>query len=599
LFLEQHPWWTSVAPGDEEIVSRQLGRKAHGLLAIARRCRYGCPQVIVNSPVMWGPGRRSERKAGIKPDEPRVFPTLFWLSCPCLVKAVSELERQGWVGRLNAWLRESGREAFMKAAHERAAAERIAAARERDGEKLRRYHPAQWQVLAESGIGGMREKAGVKCLHLHLADYLAGPFGAEAGERPVPTVGITPDARHVPGARNILGAQTLALLLAAGVDITGCTGKGRPCCLGKERGAGGAPAGLAVLDVGTNSCRLLQGQVVENELHIRPVVMAVTRLGQGLNKNGRLTEEAIERTLQGLDRLLGTSTLPHLSLPASSPPFSSPTQSPQTLSSPLSEGPLSGAEGRIVAAVGTAALRMAENAASFLIQAWERLKLAVRVISGEEEAALSFAGARRALMAKRQRHPDLFAGDSGRLLVVDIGGGSTEFMAGSWDGTPRWLRSVPLGAVSLMEKAVSRQTNTVAAMREQVRELLASVLVDYRRTVPEEAPLLLAGVGGTWTSLAAIDLALEIYEADKVTGYSLTREQVEALADKLEALPLAERRRLPGLQPERADIITSGAAIVLAVMDTWAPDQAVVCDGDLLLALLHQLFHDYYSFVES
>lgn len=194
--------WSAVTAEDREIIRRQLGREPQGLLAVACRCRYGAPQVVVNAPVAWGPGRRSERAAGVKPGTPRVFPTMYWLTCPYLSSNVSRLEGQGGVVNTREWLEQSGQEAVMRSAHARAAQERVAVAGA-DGPKLAADDIAQWKVLEESGIGGIRNFAGVKCLHMHLADYLAGPESAE------------------PEMRNPAGGRAAALLMQSGVDMAG------------------------------------------------------------------------------------------------------------------------------------------------------------------------------------------------------------------------------------------------------------------------------------------------------------------------------------------------------------------------------------------
>ena len=203
--------WSAVSDADIEVIRRQLGREPQGLLAVARRCHCGAPQVVVNAPVVWGPGRRSERAAGVKPGTPRVFPTMYWLTCPYLSNGVSRLEGRGGVKNVKEWLDQNGKDTAMRQAHVRAAQERVAIAGE-DGLKLVAERPAQWQVLAESGIGGIRNPAGVKCLHMHLADYLAGPVSTEQA------------------ARNPAGARVAALLLQNGVDITGSTGAAGSSC---------------------------------------------------------------------------------------------------------------------------------------------------------------------------------------------------------------------------------------------------------------------------------------------------------------------------------------------------------------------------------
>lgn len=153
---------------DRQLVEGQLGRPARGLVGVARRCASGCPQVIVNAPLLEHDG------------EVEVFPTVFWLSCPYLARAVSRLEAAGWVKRIERRVEE---EPAFCVALERAQSSharlRTALAPRGLLEALRRRYPERWAVVTKSGVGGTRNLHAVKCLHAHLADFLA------RGENPV------------------------------------------------------------------------------------------------------------------------------------------------------------------------------------------------------------------------------------------------------------------------------------------------------------------------------------------------------------------------------------------------------------------------------
>lgn len=541
------PWWSAVHDSDTKRIATQLGRTPRGVVAVARRCRFGSPQVIVTNPIVFGPGRSSERRAGVAPSEPRVFPTLFWLTCPYLVSAVSRLEGDGWVGRLKVWLEESGMRKRMAAVHERAAQERLAVALPGDCEILESEHRGQWQVLISSGVGGSREQAGVKCLHAHLADYLAGPVGDERSN-PGP-----------PGARNPIGARVMSLLLQRGVDITGWTGCSG-CELNSTSHKGERFTQIVVMDVGTNSCRLSVAEAGRSgTVSRRKTALEATRLGEGLQKSGRLSSDAVRRTLRGLDAL-----------------WSIAGDEPSVPERP-------GAEPHTqLIAVGTSALRSASNPEDFLVRAWEELGIAVRVLSGEEEANLAFRGALAGLRCCENA--------DGPIAVLDIGGGSTELVVGERTGQVYQADSVSVGAVSLTELKAQ------LALADVVGET-AGILADGlspARSFLEGQTYTLVGVGGTCTSLAAIDLGLTRYDPSKVQGHAMERDRIGDILRHLLALPLSKRREVPGLQPERADIIIAGAAILLATMQMLEQDRILMSDSDLLLGIAEQ-FTQYYG----
>ncbi|MDK2887324.1 exopolyphosphatase / guanosine-5'-triphosphate,3'-diphosphate pyrophosphatase [Desulfofundulus australicus DSM 11792] len=263
---------------------------------------------------------------------------------------------------------------------------------------------------------------------------------------------------------------------------------------------------IAVIDIGTNSTRLLvadvQGEKVERVVHFD---LVTTRLGEGIG-SGYLKKEAIRRTCGTLKHFLERSHSLRVE--------------------------------RVIAAA-TSAVRDARNREEFLEEA-RRAGLEVTVLSGEEEAYLSYLGVVAGLAVKR----------SG-LVVMDVGGGSTEFI---WpQGDLLYCRSVNVGAVRMTEgghddAAISR--------------LLSPVLEQVRLNSPRH----LVGVGGTVTTCAAMVQKLAVYDPDRVHGFVISIEEVEDLLDVLSRCTLEERRRLPGLQPERADIITAGLRIVRLVM---------------------------------
>lgn len=151
---------------DQEIVETQIGRKPRGFLRVATRCPLGLPETIVTKPII---GEVREGRTRVKP-----FPTVFWLTCPGSVKAVSELEAEGWVRKLQQRLSgdPAASEAYREAARSYADFRRSLLS-EDEAALLKAQHPSQYDVISHSGVGGVLGDGGVKCLHAHYADYLA------------------------------------------------------------------------------------------------------------------------------------------------------------------------------------------------------------------------------------------------------------------------------------------------------------------------------------------------------------------------------------------------------------------------------------------
>ncbi|MBE3580202.1 MAG: Ppx/GppA family phosphatase [Thermoanaerobacteraceae bacterium] len=283
----------------------------------------------------------------------------------------------------------------------------------------------------------------------------------------------------------------------------------------------------AALDIGSNSVRLLVGQVEGGQVHPLRQSLRGTRLMAGF-QGGRLVPTAIERTIEGARELVAEA---------------------RTF-------PLAG-----MAAVATSAAREAENAHQLLDGLRQATGLTAKIITGEAEALLNYRGVRAGL-----KH-----GNAERILVVDVGGGSTEL---SWKDHGRLnLRSIPLGAVRCTEARTPE-----AAM--------ARALVPVLREVGKEGFSRVVATGGTATTLAAMEQGLRDYRPDWVHGFTLRRERIHYWRDTLKALPVEERRKIPGLQPERADIIVAGISILLEVLQGLGAEEVTVSEADLLWGLL-------------
>jgi exopolyphosphatase/guanosine-5'-triphosphate,3'-diphosphate pyrophosphatase len=289
---------------------------------------------------------------------------------------------------------------------------------------------------------------------------------------------------------------------------------------------------VAAVDIGTNSVLLLVAERRGDELVALAERATITRLGQGVDATRALAPEAIERTLACLARY-------------------------------AEEIRALGAER--VDAVGTSAMRDARGGEAFVERARALLGVAPRVISGEEEAELTFAGALAGL-----------ALPSGRCVVFDIGGGSTEIIVGSTAGQAGQVEqavSLDVGSVRLTERHVRTDPPTAAELA-QIRADAASALAALPPPGPSgggraaTSPVLV-GVAGTVTTIAALARNVVPYDAARVHGARLTREEVAETTARLAALPLADRRRLPALDPARADVIVAGSTLLEEIL-SWA-----------------------------
>jgi exopolyphosphatase / guanosine-5'-triphosphate,3'-diphosphate pyrophosphatase len=297
---------------------------------------------------------------------------------------------------------------------------------------------------------------------------------------------------------------------------------------------------IATIDVGTNTTLLLVARATP-EIEVLAERAEITRLGRGIGSSGQLAADGIAATLAVLRDYAG-----------------------------IARG-----LGADIAAVGTEALRRAHNAADFLAPAEEVLGSPIEVIDGEREAALTF----RAVLSS---FPDA---RRGRLVVVDIGGGSTEVVMAT-DGRVDFQTSAGIGSVRLTEQFVRHDPasdDDVAAVRRAAGEALA--------TVPFSAtgPLTLVGVAGTVTSLAAMAQDLASYDPARVHGYQLSRGELARQIDRLRAADQAARERMPGLDPRRADVILAGALILDCIAELAGAAHVRVSDRGIRWGLIYEL----------
>ena len=412
------------------------------------------------------------------------FPTLYWLTCPETVRAVSRLESAGWIKRLEDQAAiDPGLRSDLRTAHQEYALER---------ELL---HPG---AGAWGGVGGAAR--GVKCLHAHYAYHLAG--------------GPDPAGRWV--------AEQLAA--------------GEPVHFEKHSRR------VAAVDLGTNSIRLLVARFADGdpEAHELARDMVITRIGEGVDRTGRISPEALGRTVAVLEgycrraRALGAERI-HL--------------------------------------VATSAVRDADNRVE-LADAVERLTgEPMEVVSGEEEAGLSFLGATRGLDAPAP------------YLVLDIGGGSTEFVVG--DGMPAAV-SAQIGSVRLTERYVHTDPPSFEELAK-VDLAITSVLHQVEDRIPVHDARTLVAVAGTATTVQGIALGLPEYDPERLHRSVLSRADAEHTFRLLADMTVEERRAIPVMTPGREDVIPAGAAILVAVMQRWGFEQAVVSETDILDGIAYRM----------
>jgi exopolyphosphatase/guanosine-5'-triphosphate,3'-diphosphate pyrophosphatase len=294
---------------------------------------------------------------------------------------------------------------------------------------------------------------------------------------------------------------------------------------------------VAVVDIGTNSTRLLVAEVGGGSLTELERESIVTRLGEGVDATGRLGEEPQARVFAALDRYAEAIDRHD-------------------------------ATKRIV--VMTSAVRDASNGPEFAAAVTGRYALEGRTLSGDDEARLSFLGATAA------RDPD----DTSGLLVIDIGGGSTEMIVGA-RGSVDFHVSTQVGVVRHTE----RHLHSDPPAEEELAALAADARETIEAAVPaavRERPRAAIAVAGTATSCASIDLELDPYDAARVEGHRIARARLEELRGRLAALPLDQRRAVTGLDPNRAPTIVAGTVILLEVLGAFALDGFEASERDIL-----------------
>ena len=301
---------------------------------------------------------------------------------------------------------------------------------------------------------------------------------------------------------------------------------------------------LAVVDIGTNSTRLLVAEVTDGTVAELERRSTVTRLGRGVDISGKLSAEAIEEVCDTVGEYIDA----YRSL----------------------------ATDRVVA-IATSAVRDAENSSAFMAELRERFALDARILNGDEEARLTYLGA----CADR---PSI-----DNTLVIDIGGGSTELVIGSHDEVA-FHASLQAGTVRHTERHLLDDppaTEQLEALAADVRSLLDAELSGEAIAHASEG----IAVAGTPTSLAAVDQELDPYDPELVHGHRLSLESIQRMCSILSAKPLEQRRRVTGLHPARAPTIVAGVVILIQVMRAFGLTEVEVSEHDILYGAALQAAH--------
>lgn len=302
---------------------------------------------------------------------------------------------------------------------------------------------------------------------------------------------------------------------------------------------------VAAIDCGTNSVRLLIADVDDGGvLHEHARVMRIVRLGEGIDRTGEFSTAALERLFGALDEYAGL---------------------------------IDRAGAQRIRFVATSASRDARNRDAFVEGVRRRIGVEPEVIPGTEEAALSFTGAVRGLPSGLVTAP---------ALVVDIGGGSTEFVLGS-DG-PEHAVSVDIGCVRMTERHLVGDPPTDAQIRAS-RDDIRAAIARAAEEVPFDQARTLVGLAGSVTTVAAMALDLPEYDESVLHGSVITAELVADATARYLSMTRAERAALPYMHPGRVDVIGGGAMVLDEVMRATGAAQVVVSETDILDGIVYSI----------
>jgi len=292
---------------------------------------------------------------------------------------------------------------------------------------------------------------------------------------------------------------------------------------------------VAVVDIGTNSTRLLIADVAAGRVSEVERRSCVTRLGRGVDLSGQLSAEAIEAACEAIGGYVALYEEAQV--------------------------------GEVVA-IATSAVRDASNGDAFVAELRERFALTAKVLDGGEEARLTYLGTTAEVPPAEP------------TLVIDIGGGSTELIVGTGSEI-EFHASLQAGVVRHTERHIASDPPATAELESLAGDLRGPI-EDAAAASPGAAPTSGIAVAGTPTSLAAMEMSLEPYDSERVHGHPLTLPAIQRLLSRLASVPLEERRRIAGLHPDRAPTIVAGVVILIETMRAFGLDEVRVSEHDIL-----------------
>lgn len=301
---------------------------------------------------------------------------------------------------------------------------------------------------------------------------------------------------------------------------------------------------LSSIDVGSNTIRLLIGRVENRKITRLRTGMVITRLAAGIGETGLLNADNMEKSvsvLKAFSDIISIYGILH------------------------------------VKAVGTSALREAKNSEEFMRRVLSETGINIEVISGEEEAELT---ARGVIF-------DLPETDSS--LIVDIGGGSAEWIF-CQNSSPVEMGTIPTGVVKLFDNHIKSDPPTKAdtiSLRRETEIILTRIKTQMGHLINSRTVFI--GTAGTVTTLASIDIGLERYDHEKLHRHTISLEKLYAISGRLISIPLSERKKMIGLEPERADLIIPGILFTINIMELFGFDNILVSDDGLLEGVLIKL----------
>lgn len=296
---------------------------------------------------------------------------------------------------------------------------------------------------------------------------------------------------------------------------------------------------IGTIDIGTNSMRLLIADYNNGKIENRKKYVNTTRIGQGVDKEGYISEEALQRNINALEEFANICKVE---------------------------------ECQAIYCMGTSALRDSKNGNVFVNRAKQKTNINVEIISGNEESNLGFMGVLEGLDTDEQ------------ILVIDIGGGSTEFIVGDIEGI-KFAKSENVGALRMTEKFLAKDpidTNEFSNMSKFIYSEIKDT-IDYIKSKQIKK---IVGIGGTITSLSAMNQELEVYSMEKIHNSEVSIKNIKDILQNLKQMTLNDKKTLKGLQPKRADIITAGVEILNIIMENLEIEKIIVSEYDNLEGLM-------------